>query len=285
MSTDTAPPPAAAAVAKKAPTRPPVNPSTFDVKVAQIDTRIGELTIEQVDYLAQLAEDPTNSNVDAMLGSVEAEIATLRAQRERLLMAREEAARRFNVAAHAAFVTQLKADALAVDRMGDEMFELTALVAKQIRGLRPLLQKLEDLGEQRAAMAWGVLRSACGADPAERARWVSAWRGQREAATLRTGPLALLIEAALRDAGIGKLGPTTAITVPAAPTFMGRDRRYVFSGGRNVPIPGGKDESEDWKKANADAIALAKEEHDRAAGRLATAMAVSIKSTAEGLPT
>lgn len=222
--------------------------TTLDARLTAAELQLADRRRERADCLKRLNAAPGDAQVDQMLAAVETEIAALQTTIKRLRDARDEAASRAAASTHADRVAGLEADRREVDRLADEMLSIAEQFYAHMQACRPLLELFVELGARRSALVSDILGQGT-ANYSERA-------GRKAHATLDVGPLSALIEAALRDAGIGALGPTRNIVVPHAPQFPGRNGRVGPPGQSKQVEP---DKSDAWREPGADAVALVRE--------------------------
>lgn len=251
-------------------TQPPVNPASFDAKLASVQRTITSLRTERADKLALYASKSHDQQLNDELAAIEREITTAEGEANRLTEAKAEAARRFTASANAAYVAQVEADAQKVVELAADQAAAAEKIFKHIKALAPLLGDYQRISRERADLIWAVMRAG-------RAGGLSA---QAWAAQLDAGAFAWLIEAAFRMAGVGAPGVTGGVVVPPAPRLPGRDGRRVSAGGRSVLVPGGQDHSHDWLNTD-DPVSLMRAEVERHTGKLSTALRSAVESARE----
>lgn len=247
----------------------PIDPAVFAPRIRQVEARVAALAGERTDLLYRREQEPSNPDIDKMLASVESETAAANRERQNLIDTRDEAARRWTATAQTAYVARLEADRQQVVQLEGELFEIATRTAAHIEALRPFLEQFAALGQQRADLAWGVI--SAGTERNRRPEHL------RSLAGMSTGAAAALITAAFQRAGVGTLGPTTGITLPAVPKYPARDG---WAGSIGQRVRTGPDRTTPWHVPDVDIVALAAEELQRENGSLLATMRRAIDKVA-----
>lgn len=229
----------------------PIDPNTFEPSIRQAQMQEAALEGEKSDCLAQLAGAPNDEDLHELAVQLDREIASIKAKRERLVAAREEAVRRFTEANRHQFLRQLEQDRSEVAQLGAAMLEIASGIYANVVRLAPQIEQLRTLGAQRANLVWGIARAG--------SLTMQTREALRDLGTADRGALALLIQAAFRAAGVGEAGPTAGIEVPHPPHY---------------PMHATK--TRDWGSDNADHRAVAKEGFAEAEQQLAKGLKTAI---------
>lgn len=260
------------ATTKKTSPARPVNPSTLEPRLREVEQRLLGLKAERTTYLYRRESEPEKAaEIEELLFAVDRETAQAERDQQNLQDLHAEASRRWEEFMRDGYLGRLIEDRDEVAALGKELEKLAKAMAQHIEALGPMLEQFRAIGEERSNLAWGVISAGT-----ERNRRPN---NLRQLATMGDGALAYLLAATLHRAGVGRLAPTANITVPPLPRFPGQDGWVGQPGSRRQAHP---DRTLEWHAPDADYVALAEARLANEEAVLFSQMARSIEAVQEG---